>query len=306
MNWCHADVSCCYTFSLSHSLSHPLQPEICPLPLPARGWITLKRRHKCSFSVFSWPVTVTSSCNQSSLLCLHFRPTADIHLFQKLPPQSYPPHTHTRTRTHQAHQSLHPRPCCTYKHTSVWNLLVNFITWLHANYAETAVGETEDGAGRASWYYRCRTGAVMRCHTGCCSWKSRPPFSALGALLSAAILASFSGDSPLLLQRSLDVQGAPSIHFARVRLPGWVTMATHSFRLCHMNSNPSSFFSPFFSREPKKKSRSRAQKNSPRKNAPERRGRSSAAAGFVLPPGRLFLLFPPSLPQSSAQTAVCR
>ena len=99
----------------------------------------------------------------------------------------------------------------------------------------------------------------MRCHTSCCSWKSRPPFSTSAPLLSTpsvihrsssspplplspslSLCFSLSGDSPPLVYRSLGVQGAPSIHSARVRLPGWVTMATHSLWLCHVNSSPSS------------------------------------------------------------------
>lgn len=38
--------------------------------------------------------------------------------------------------------------------------------------------------------YRCRTGAGMRCHTGCCSWRSRPPFFPRSWLLSSAQLSS--------------------------------------------------------------------------------------------------------------------
>lgn len=148
--------------------------------------------------------------------------------FQKLPPNF---------------RSLPPSilKACTHALTVHLNTLLCGIFFLTLS----ALQKQRGGDRRVSWLYRCRTGAVMRCRTGCCSWKSRPPFSAHGALLSAALLASSSGDSPPLLQRSLDVQGAPSIHFARVRLPGQVTMATHSLRLCHVNSNSSSFFPSF-------------------------------------------------------------
>lgn len=101
----------------------------------------------------------------------------------------------------------------------------------------------------------------MRCHINCCSWKNRPPFSASARHLCAPsgippLLRSFSlsGDSPTLVYRSLGVQGAPSIHSVRVRLPGWVTMATHSLRLCHVNSSPSFFPIPLSHKKRKEKS----------------------------------------------------
>lgn len=113
----------------------------------------------------------------------------------------------------------------------------------------------------------------MRCHINCCSWKNRPPFSASARHLCAPsgippLLRSFSlsGDSPTLVYRSLGVQGAPSIHSVRVRLPGWVTMATHSLRLCHVNSSPSFFPIPLSHKKKKRKVLNYSRKHSLQKN----------------------------------------
>lgn len=170
----------------------------------------------------------------------------------------------------------------------------------------------------------------MRCHTSCCSWKTRPPFStsaqllcvssvihhsfalswllcrALSLSLASCVCVSPSGDSPLLVYRSLGVQGAPSIHSARVRLPGWVTMATHSLRLCHVNSNPSSSFpplipSPFWlqKKKMKKKSVGLQQKTTPWTVSPGRtRDTHPHHTGKELR-GCWWFCFPPKLVLSS-------
>lgn len=78
-------------------------------------------------------------------------------------------------RTHALTVHLHPLLCGI------------FLLTLSAGDMST-LQKQRGGDRRRSWLYRCRTGAVMRCRTGCCSWKSRPPFSA--SVRSSPLLSS--------------------------------------------------------------------------------------------------------------------
>lgn len=88
--------------------------------------------------------------------------------------------------------------------------------------------------------YRYRTAAAKRCHRGCCSWKTRPPFWTSTVLLHSLLSCSLSPPASSRYFRLLATTKALplfNIQFSRVRLPVSVNMATHSLWLCHVNSD---------------------------------------------------------------------
>lgn len=104
------------------------------------------------------------------------------------------------------------------------------------------VKHTDRLLNRRRLVYRYRTAAAKRCHRGCCSWRTRPPFWTSTVLLHSLLSCSLSllplSSRYFRLLSTTEALPLFNIQFSRVRLPVSVNMAAHSLWLCHVNSDP--------------------------------------------------------------------
>lgn len=139
--------------------------------------------------------------------------------------------------------------------------MVSPVSWWYVKSGETTChrGNSGDGGGggvRKGFvsFYRCRTVAVMRCHTSCCSWKTRPPFSTSAPLPSAPSVILHWWLSSVTL--TFTWRARRSLHSLCTGQAPWVSHHGNPFTLIMSCELPSSF--PNHPNSQKKKSWSTA------------------------------------------------